>query len=134
MVSVIHIDNMRDLIAGLEDRFAAFWSSLVVSQSSKVSEPIAEAPKRVSVARQWTALEDHLHAEMERAQSVLQMQDTATLHLDAAHYALDRIAVELVDVMPSIMTVATVQPPRVSAPLSGAEYLHPEITDRSIAA
>ena len=133
MVSMIYIDKIRDLIADFEDRTLALWSTLRAAKTTKVAKPSVVAPKRMSVANQWTALEDHLHSEMERAQSVLHMQDTATLHLDAAHYALDRIAVELVDVMPSIVTVATVQPPRIYTPLDRAEHTN-AVLEQPIAA
>ncbi len=126
-------DKIRALVADFEECLRAFWPNLLASDAAKVSEPVSDGPKRMSLSRQWTALEDHLHLEMARAQSVLQMQDTATIHLDAAHYALDRIAVELVDVMPSIMTVATVQPPRIYTPLDRTEPANVQI-DHSIAA
>lgn len=81
----------------------------------EVETCVTPLPKRLSLSAQWEKVETHVQSDLDRTQSVLQMQDTATLHLDAAHYALDRIAIELIDVMPSIVTVATVQPPRIYA-------------------
>jgi len=108
-------DKIRDWVKGFEARLRMLQTYLLVGKNAKVSQPLVRMPKRLSLAGQWSVLEDHLQSDISRTQSVLQMQDTATLHLDAAHYALDRIAVELVDVMPSIMTIATVQPPRIYA-------------------
>lgn len=108
-------DTYRDLFAALPERLTAFWSNWRAPNAPDVVTVVDHGPESMTLDRQWSKLEDHLQLEIARAQAVLDMQDTATLHLDAAHYALDRIAVELVDVMPSIAQIATVQPPRIYA-------------------
>lgn len=112
-MSLLNADTYRDLVAVLKDRVKTVWVTRRAPGGIEESPVVDRGPIPMTLACQWTKLEDHLHLEMARARSVREMQDTATLHLDAAHYALDRIAVELVDVMPSITQIATVQPPRV---------------------
>lgn len=103
----------------LKERLAAKLAgqSLPLAKGKpRSNEPVVDAPPHhVSLNAQWTRLEGHLQTEMARTQSVLAMQDTAALHLDAAHYALDRIAIELVDVMPSIVDVADVDMDQIEA-------------------
>lgn len=81
-------------------------SQLDVGQ--KISEPM-----RLSTAMQWRRLEHVVLGNDHRTQSVIEMQDSARLHLDAAHYALDRMVVELADLIPSIANMAGSIPPGV---------------------
>ncbi len=127
-------DKIRDLGASFKARLALLQAYWRTGESPNASHALDHGPKRISLACQWSVLEDHLQSEISRTQSVLQMQDTARLHLDAAHYALDRIAVELVDVMPSIVTIATVQPPRIYATSNRPVQANAEAEHAAVAA
>lgn len=70
-------------------------------------------PERKGLDQQWANLTHYLDDQNDRAQALVDVQSTAARHLDAAHYALDRIALELVDVMPSIKSVARIEPGNV---------------------
>lgn len=77
-------------------------------------EPIVPTqPERKSLDVQWRQLASYIDDQNHRAQALTDVQVTAGRHLDAAHYALDRIALELVDVMPSITQVARIEPGNV---------------------
>lgn len=74
---------------------------------------IKASARRTSLEHQWGKLSHYLDDQHERATALVEVQSTAARHLDAAHYALDRIALELVDVMPSITQVARIEPGNV---------------------
>lgn len=100
----IGLSSLNDLVAGLADRLRA-------SKAEPLAEP--SVPARLTEEAQWICLEDVVHDDIARSHSVIDMQQSAERHLDAAHYALDRIAVELIDVMPSIAAIASIAPQRV---------------------
>ena len=106
-------EKFRALTRRLEGTLPEGWRAWLGRRARDNSESVAE-PTLMPVDGQWQRLESYLLDEMTRSQSVLQLQDTAALHLDAAHYALNRIAIELTDVMPSITEVTNVQATRVT--------------------
>ena len=98
--------QIRDFAARLSELrhgFHATWNR------SQTPAPNDHAPATLSLDSQWAMIETYVASNTTRSQSLLQMQDTVTRHLDAAQYALGRIAVELTDVMPTITEVATDQ-------------------------
>lgn len=97
----------------LQDGFAVARARVRLSQPKEIEQLAVSdlpTPERLTEDQQWGRLEDFVTSEIDRHSQVMDMQDEAGRHLDAAHYALDRIAVELVDVMPSITALITAQP------------------------
>lgn len=99
--------DMRRKLTAIAGQTIANVQQLVRAPKEDPSA-IVDEPEQLTLDRQWEQLESHMVQGMARTQAVFEMQDTATLHLDAARYSLDRIAIELVDVMPSITEVAPI--------------------------
>lgn len=94
--------------------FVRIWERVpYVRRGTAELAPPSSLPDRKDLGQQWASLSDYLDDQNDRAQALVDVQSTAARHLDAAHYALDRIALELVDVMPSIKSVARIEPGNV---------------------